>query len=144
MFLCMLCTHSMSHSDMPTRGVRGHAPLENFLILLTPQMQFPAFWADFKSSLYVKFIVREILVREVCGAYTDRHHFCWICFSSSDLRSNHEAKYLEIPFNSFDTSKAACHVRAMLRSRTYYYKSYLSRTVVISVCPYYKDFLVFF
>jgi len=108
-------------------------------------MQFPAFWADFKSSLYVKSIVREILVREICAAYPDRHHFRWICFSSSDLRSNHEAKFLEIPFDSFDTSKAACHVRTMLRSRTYYYESYLSRTVVISVCPYYKDFLgVFF
>ena len=109
-------------------------------------MQFPAFWADFKSSLYVKFIVREILVREICGAYPDRHHFRWICFSLSDLRSNHEATPFflrEIPFNSFDTSKAACHVRAMLRSHTYYYESDLSRTVVISVCPYYKDFLFF-
>ena len=26
---------------------------------------------------------------------------------------------------------------------TYYYESYLSTTVVISVCPYYKDFLFF-
>ena len=54
MFLSVLCTHSMSHSDIPTRGVQGHAPLENCWILLTPQMQFSAFWADFKSLLYVK------------------------------------------------------------------------------------------
>ena len=59
MFLCVLCMHSMLHSNMPTRGVRGHAPPENFLILLTPQMQFPAFWADFKSSLYVKSEVKD-------------------------------------------------------------------------------------
>ena len=64
MFLCVLCTHSMSHSDMPSRGVRGHAPPENFLLLLTPQMQFPAFWADFKSSLYVKSEVKD-------GDFTD-------------------------------------------------------------------------
>jgi len=56
----------------------------------------------------------------------------------------HLCKTFEIPFNSFDTSKAACHVRAMLRSRTYYYESYLSTTVIISVSPYYKDFLFFF
>ena len=64
MFLCVQCMHSMLHSDMPTRGVRGHAPPENFLILLTPQMQFPAFWADFKSSLYVKSEVKD-------GEFTD-------------------------------------------------------------------------
>ena len=55
MFLCVLCTHSMSHSDMPSWG---------FLLLLTPQMQFPAFWADFKSSLYVKSEVKD-------GEFTD-------------------------------------------------------------------------
>ena len=64
MFLCVLCTHSMSHSDMPSSGVRGHAPPENFLLLLTPQMQLPAFWADFKSSLYVKSEVKD-------GEFTD-------------------------------------------------------------------------